>query len=113
VLALGKEKAIQLYNQTKEIEVNGGILTLVSRSSRSSFREYLRCTQCCLFLFLQNGARRRTSGGVFLKYVKDQKLSRREFEAIFNYAEDYDKNASSTTKVKSKKRKAKSKGELL
>uniref|UniRef100_A0A1B6LHB4 Phosphorylated adapter RNA export protein n=1 Tax=Graphocephala atropunctata TaxID=36148 RepID=A0A1B6LHB4_9HEMI len=45
VLVLGKEKAIALYNETKDVEDNGGML-------------------------LMNGERRRTPGGVYLLLLK-------------------------------------------
>ncbi len=43
-------------------------------------------------MFFQNGSRRRTSGGTFLKFVKDVKLSKKEYEEIFLTAEEFNSN---------------------
>ncbi|XP_054278902.1 phosphorylated adapter RNA export protein-like [Macrosteles quadrilineatus] len=59
VLVLGKEKAIELYNITKEIEDNGGI-------------------------YLMNEERRRTSGGVYLLMLKrDDTIQSKDMKKIF------------------------------
>ncbi|XP_046663080.1 phosphorylated adapter RNA export protein-like [Homalodisca vitripennis] len=60
VLVLGKEKAIALYNETKDVEDNGGML-------------------------LMNGERRRTAGGVyFLLLKRDNTISSDATKEIFN-----------------------------
>ncbi|XKL64802.1 hypothetical protein PGB90_004888 [Kerria lacca] len=79
VNTLGNEKAIEIYNKTQETEKNGGLMII-------------------------NGSRRRTSGGVYLKFVKDEKLPKKIFETIFMNSEF------STKKSKLKKYKLKGKG---
>lgn len=58
---IGKEKAIDFYQQTKKIEEGGGLLTM-------------------------NGSRRRTAGGIYLWLVKnDEHIPREKIREIFYY----------------------------
>ncbi|XP_046662369.1 phosphorylated adapter RNA export protein-like isoform X1 [Homalodisca vitripennis] len=79
VLVLGKEKAIALYNETKDVEDNGGML-------------------------LMNGERRRTAGGVyFLLLKRDNTISSDATKEIFNDKFCNRKKKKAHRKKKSKK----------
>ncbi|XP_065207444.1 phosphorylated adapter RNA export protein-like [Planococcus citri] len=78
VSTIGKEKAIEVFNKTKDIEQKGGYMTL-------------------------DKSRRRTSGGVFLKLVKSSKLSRKQFDAIFKYNDGFVQKRGKFNKKKEKK----------
>ncbi|XP_073980435.1 uncharacterized protein [Rhodnius prolixus] len=83
VIVLGKDKAIQLYEKTRVIEKLGGML-------------------------IANGARKRTSGGVFIFLVRtDKDLSEDKLKAIFEKDLEQTKNIRKTMDKTRKKRKGK------
>lgn len=81
VIIIGKEKAIEFYNKTKEIEKDGGML-------------------------IANRSRRRTSGGVFILLVRtDKDISKSQKNEIFEETKLQNQTKKSYTKKKQRKKK--------
>jgi PHAX RNA-binding domain len=65
VQVLGKEKSMELFTLTQNVEAAGGMLIMVNKCQIYKFVLYNVCNN------FQNQTRRRTSGGVFLFHVRN------------------------------------------